>query len=146
VTEPEACFSPCFGGPFMVWHPTKYAQLLADKLKKHGAQTWLVNTGWSGGPFGVGQRMKIAHTRAIIDAIHSGALDRVELSEDPIFGVGVPKTCPGVPAEVLTPRRTWSDPKAYDETARKLAYRFRENFKAYEGGAASEIKAAGPRI
>jgi phosphoenolpyruvate carboxykinase (ATP) len=90
--------------------------------------------------------MKLGHTRAIIDAIHAGALDKVEVSEDPIFGVAVPKACPGVPGEVLVPRRTWADPKAYDETARKLAFRFRENFKNFEDAASAEVKAAGPRI
>jgi phosphoenolpyruvate carboxykinase (ATP) len=146
VTEPEATFSPCFGGPFLVWHPTKYAELLAEKLVEHKVKTWLVNTGWSGGPFGVGQRMKLSYTRALIDAIHGGALDNVEMVPDPIFGIAVPKACPGVPSEVLLPRQTWSEPKAYDEMARKLAFRFRENFKAYEDVASEETKAAGPKI
>jgi phosphoenolpyruvate carboxykinase (ATP) len=146
VTDPEATFSACFGGPFLVWHPTKYAELLADKIKKHGARVWLVNTGWTGGPFGVGSRMKLGHTRAIVDAIHAGALDSVETVEDPIFGFAIPKTCPNVPSEVLVPRNTWKDPARYDETARKLAFRFKQNFEKYEEGASEAVRSAGPRI
>jgi phosphoenolpyruvate carboxykinase (ATP) len=146
VTEPEATFSPCFGGPFLVWHPTKYAELLAEKLQAHGAQTWLVNTGWSGGAFGVGKRMKLAYTRAIVDAIHAGALDKVPTVNDEIFGVAVPTSCPGVPSEILAPRNTWSDKKAYEDTARKLAFLFRENFKKYEDAASEQIRSAGPRV
>jgi phosphoenolpyruvate carboxykinase (ATP) len=145
VQEPQVTFSPCFGGPFMVWHPTKYAELLASKLRTHGAQTWLVNTGWSGGPYGVGSRMKLSYTRAIVDAIHAGALDNVATIEDPIFGVAVPTACPNVPAEVLIPRNTWKDQGAYDRTATKLAQLFRENFRKYEQGASAEVKAAGPQ-
>ena len=146
VTEPKATFSPCFGGPFMVWHPAKYAELLAERLRTHKARTWLVNTGWSGGPYGVGARMKLAFTRAIIDAIHSGALDDAETVEDPLFGLAVPTGCPGVPSDILIPRNTWADPAAYDETARKLAFLFVENFKKYESGASAEVREAGPRI
>jgi phosphoenolpyruvate carboxykinase (ATP) len=146
VQEPQVTFSPCFGGPFMVWHPTKYAELLASKLRTHGAQTWLVNTGWSGGPYGVGSRMKLSYTRAIVDAIHAGALDNVATIEDPIFGVAVPTACPNVPAEVLIPRNTWKDQGAYDRTATKLAQLFRENFRKYEQGASAEVKAAGPKL
>ena len=146
VKDPEATFSACFGGPFLVWHPTKYAELLADKLRKHGAQTWLVNTGWSGGGHGVGARMKLKFTRAIIDAIHSGALDKIATVEDPIFGVGVPSECPGVPTEILVPRNTWADKAAYDTQAKKVATLFRDNFKKYEAQASDEIRAAGPRV
>jgi phosphoenolpyruvate carboxykinase (ATP) len=146
VTDPEATFSACFGGPFLAWHPTKYAELLADKIRKHGARVWLVNTGWTGGPFGVGHRMKISHTRAIVDAIHSGELDQVETVEDPIFGIHVPKSCPNVPSEVLFPRNTWKDPNKYDEQAKKLAFLFNENFKKYQDGASEAVRAAGPRI
>ncbi len=146
VTEPEATFSPCFGGPFLVWHPTKYAELLAEKVRKRGAQVWLVNTGWTGGAFGVGTRMALGHTRAIVDAIHSGALDKVPTAEDPIFGLAIPKECPGVPTDLLTPRNTWTDPKAYDATATKLAHLFRENFRQYEDQASDKIRAAGPRL
>ncbi|MGE0432747.1 MAG: phosphoenolpyruvate carboxykinase (ATP) [Planctomycetota bacterium] len=146
VKEPEATFSPCFGGPFLVWHPTKYAEMLAAKLQKHGAQTWLVNTGWSGGGYGVGSRMKLKFTRAIVDAIHSGELHGAATIADPVFGLAVPTACPGVPAEILQPRNTWKDAAAYDEKARKLAGLFRENFKKYEAGASDAIKAAGPRV
>ena len=146
VTEPEATFSACFGAPFLVWHPTKYAEMLAAKLEKHGAQTWLVNTGWTGGPYGVGARMSLPHTRAIIDAIHSGALDDVETVEDPIFGVAVPTKCPGVPSEVLIPKSTWRDGAKYDETARKLASLFKKNFEKYEDQASEAIRGAGPRL
>ncbi|MEZ4399352.1 MAG: phosphoenolpyruvate carboxykinase (ATP) [Kofleriaceae bacterium] len=145
VKDPEATFSACFGGPFLVWHPTKYAELLADKLRTHGAQTWLVNTGWSGGGYGVGSRMKLSFTRAIIDAIHSGALDQASTVEDPVFGVAVPTACPGVPPEILVPKNTWADKAAYDAQAAKVATLFRDNFKKYEAQASDEIRAAGPR-
>lgn len=146
VKDPEATFSPCFGGPFLVWHPTKYAGMLADKLRKHGAQTWLVNTGWSGGGFGVGSRMKLKYTRAIVDAIHAGALDKVATVDDPIFGLAIPTECPGVPTEMLVPRNTWSDKAAYDAQARKVAGLFRDNFRKYETHSTDEIRAAGPRL
>jgi phosphoenolpyruvate carboxykinase (ATP) len=146
VTDPEATFSPCFGGPFLVWHPAKYAELLAAKVREHDAQTWLINTGWSGGAFGVGSRMKLKYTRAMVDAIHSGALRSVDTVEDPIFGLAVPTGCPGVPSEVLIPRNTWKDPAAYDKTAHKLAHLFAENFKQYEDVANEETRAAAPRI
>ena len=146
VTDPEATFSPCFGGPFLVWHPAKYAELLSDKITKHGSSVWLVNTGWSGGPFGEGKRMKLAYTRAIVDAIHSGALEGVDTVEDPIFGVAIPSKVPGVPDEILQPKKTWSDDKKYDEMAKKLARDFVENFRQYESDTNDETKAAGPRI
>jgi phosphoenolpyruvate carboxykinase (ATP) len=146
VKEPSATFSPCFGGPFMVWHPGKYAELLADKLRKHGAQTWLVNTGWSGGAYGVGARMKLKYTRAIVDAIHAGTLHDVPTVEDVVFGLQVPTTCPDVPNEILIPRNTWGDKAAYDEKARRVASLFRDNFKKYEGGVTEEVRGAGPRL
>lgn len=146
VTDPEATFSPCFGGPFLVWHPTKYAELLAEKIRKHNAEVWLVNTGWTGGSFGVGQRMSLKHTRAIVDAIHDGSLKDVECVTDPIFGLAVPTTCPGVPDEVLQPRNTWADKDAYDATAKKLAGLFADNFKQYDSLASDEVKAAGPKL
>ena len=146
VTDPEATFSPCFGGPFLVWHPTKYAELLANKIKKHNAHTWLINTGWSGGPFGVGSRMKLAYTRKVVDAVHDGTLATAPTVTDPVFGVEVPTSCPGVPDEILVPKNTWKDQAKYDETAKKLAFLFRENFKAYEDKASDEVKAAGPKI
>ena len=146
VKDTEATFSACFGGPFLVWHPTKYAELLADKLRKHQAQTWLVNTGWTGGGHGVGSRMKLKFTRAIIDAIHSGALDKVKTVVDPVFGVAVPTECPGVPSEVLIPRNTWADKAAYDAQAKKVATLFRDNFKKYESQASDEVRGAGPKL
>ncbi|MCA9581743.1 MAG: phosphoenolpyruvate carboxykinase (ATP) [Myxococcales bacterium] len=145
VTDPEATFSPCFGGPFLVWHPTKYAEILAERIRKHGARTWLVNTGWSGGPHGVGARIKLKYTRAIIDAIHSGALNDVKVEVDPSFGLAVPVSCPEVPAEMLLPRNTWGDKDAYDRTAKKLAGLFVDNFTKYEKEASDAVKAAGPK-
>jgi phosphoenolpyruvate carboxykinase (ATP) len=145
VTEPQATFSTCFGAPFMVLHPGAYADLLGKKIQEHKAVCWLVNTGWSGGPYGEGSRMKIKHTRAMIRAILSGSLAKVETRPDPVFGVGVPVSCPDVPEEVLQPRGTWKDPGAYDEKARDLARRFNENFKKYEAGVSAEVRAAAPK-
>ncbi|RME24140.1 MAG: phosphoenolpyruvate carboxykinase (ATP) [Deltaproteobacteria bacterium] len=146
VVEPEATFSACFGAPFLVWHPARYAEMLAERIQKHGADTWLVNTGWTGGPYGVGHRMRIAHTRAIIDAIHAGELRDAPTVEDPVFGFAVPTVCTGVPPEVLIPRNTWADKEAYDATARKLARLFIDNFKTFESGASDAIRNAGPRL
>ncbi len=145
MTEPDPSFSACFGAAFLVWHPTKYAHMLAERVQKHGSRAWLVNTGWSGGPFGVGQRMSIRHTRAIIDAIHGGQLADAPTTEDPLFGLQVPKHCDGVPGETLFPRNTWKDKRAYDETAKKLAKLFCENFQQYSGVSSEDIRAAGPR-
>ncbi|HHO49610.1 MAG TPA: phosphoenolpyruvate carboxykinase (ATP) [Deltaproteobacteria bacterium] len=146
VDEPQATFSACFGAPFLVWHPGRYAEMLAEKLQRHGAQTWLVNTGWTGGPHGIGRRMSIAHTRAIIDGIHSGALLEAPVVEDPLFGFSIPTSCPGVPEGVLQPRHTWADKAAYDEAARKLAVLFVENFRQYEAGTSPVVGQAGPRL
>ena len=146
VIEPEATFSACFGAAFLVLHPARYAELLAEKMREHQVHAWLVNTGWSGGPYGVGARMKLAYTRAAIDAIHGGALADAPCREDPVFGLQVPTTCPGVPGEMLVPRNTWTDQKAYDRMARRLAHQFHENFARYADGAAEEIRAAGPRV
>jgi phosphoenolpyruvate carboxykinase (ATP) len=145
VTEPQATFSPCFGGPFLVWHPAKYADLLAQKMKKHGAHVWLVNTGWSGGPPGVGSRMKLTTTRAIIDAIHAEQLVNAPTTPDPVFGFDVVTACPQVPPEVLVPRRAWKDADAYDAAARKLAGLFRDNFESHAAGVSAEVLAAGPK-
>ncbi|HEX9918328.1 MAG TPA: phosphoenolpyruvate carboxykinase [Pyrinomonadaceae bacterium] len=145
VTEPEATFSTCFGAPFMVLHPGTYADLLGQKLTRHKANCWLVNTGWSGGPYGEGQRMKIKYTRAMIRAILNGSLSKVETVPDPIFGVGVPVSCPDVPAEVLTPRNTWKDPAAYDRKALELAERFNRNFTKYADGVSAEVRAVAPK-
>ncbi len=131
VTEPQATFSACFGAAFMVWHPLKYAELLAEKLQKHHARAWLVNTGWTGGGYGVGQRMSLSHTRAIIDAIHNGSLESVPRKTDPVFGLEVPEACPGVPSELLMPRNAWPDQAAYDQAAAKLASLFQQNFQQF---------------
>ena len=146
ITEPQATFSPCFGGPFLVWHPTKYAGLLAEKIRTHGAHVWLVNTGWSGGAFGTGKRMKLAFTRAIIDAIHAGTLADAPTSPDPVFGFAVLTAVPGVPREILIPRDTWSDKSAFDATAAKLARLFIANFEEYKSLASPEVLAASPQI
>lgn len=146
VNEPEATFSACFGAAFIVWHPSKYAELLAEKMEQHGATAWLVNTGWSGGPYGVGSRIKLKYTRAIIDAIHNGSLDEVATTIDPLFGLAVPTHCPGVPSEILVPRNTWADTDAYDAQAEKLAQLFIQNFAQYKAGSSEAINAAGPRI
>jgi phosphoenolpyruvate carboxykinase (ATP) len=144
VTEPQATFSPCFGGPFLVWHPMKYAGLLAEKIERHGAHVWLVNTGWSGGAYGIGARMKLGLTRAIIDAIHSGALQSAPTSTDPVFGLQVITACPEVPPHLLMPRDAWPDKAAYDATARKLAGLFTANFAQYAGQVTPAVAAAGP--
>jgi phosphoenolpyruvate carboxykinase (ATP) len=144
VTEPKATFSTCFGAPFLPLPPSKYASMLGEKIARHGSRVWLVNTGWSGGPYGVGKRMKIGYTRAMIRAALSGALDGVSFSKDPVFNLEIPASCPAVPSDVLNPRNTWSDPSAYDAQAKKLAMMFRENFKVFEGTVGADVIAAGP--
>jgi phosphoenolpyruvate carboxykinase (ATP) len=146
VTEPSATFSACFGGPFLVWHPNKYAELLARKIEQYGTRAWLVNTGWSGGAYGTGNRIKLAHTRAIVDAIHAGVLVKAETQSDPEFGLNVVTQCPNVPSEILIPRNVWSDKAAYEATAKKLAGLFAKNFATYETGVSAEVKAAGPVV
>ena len=145
IKEPEATFSTCFGAPFMVLHPGVYADLLGKKMDRHDAACWLINTGWSGGAYGVGKRMKIGYTRAMIRAILSGELAKIETATDPIFGVNVPVSCPDVPAEVLQPRNTWADKEAYDRQASDLARRFNENFKKYEAGVTDAVRAVAPK-
>jgi phosphoenolpyruvate carboxykinase (ATP) len=144
ITEPTTTFSPCFGGPFLVWHPAKYAELLAEKMAAHKANVWLVNTGWSGGSYGTGSRMKLSLTRAIMNAIHEGKLRDAPTSRDPHFGFDVVTACPGVPPEVLDPRATWANKSAYDSTAKRLAGLFVQNFKQFEAGVSSEVRAAAP--
>jgi len=139
VTEPQATFSACFGEPFMPLHPTIYAELLAEKVRKHGANVWLVNTGWTGGPYGVGSRMSLAHTRAIIHAILDGTLADVETQQESFFGLAIPTSCPGVPDAVLNPIETWDDKSAYEEKARDLASRFVDNFKKYKDRVSEEV-------
>src|SRR5580765_4853863 len=132
VTEPKATFSTCFGSPFLPLPPSRYAEMLGHRIDRHRSRVWLVNTGWTGGAYGTGKRMKIAYTRAMIDAVLSGALDEVAYERDPLFNIDVPKSCPDVPADVLNPKKTWADPAAYDAQAMKLANMFAENFKAFE--------------
>jgi phosphoenolpyruvate carboxykinase (ATP) len=146
VTEPSATFSTCFGAPFLPLNPNVYATMLGQRIAAHNARVWLVNTGWTGGPHGVGSRMKIAYTRAMIRAALSGALDAVEYARHPIFNVEVPTSCPHVPAAVLDPRGTWSDPAAYDAQAAKLAGMFVENFKTFAGDVDAAVVTAGPRV
>ncbi|MGE0659419.1 MAG: phosphoenolpyruvate carboxykinase [Reyranellaceae bacterium] len=143
--EPQATFSTCFGAPFMPRHPTVYAKLLGEKMARHNTRCWLVNTGWSGGAYGVGQRMKIAHTRAMVRAALDGSLAKAAATPDPNFGVLVPQSCPDVPASVLNPKNTWNDKGAYDETARDVAQRFQNNFRQFEGHVDDQVKKAAIR-
>ncbi|MSO20963.1 MAG: phosphoenolpyruvate carboxykinase [Acidobacteria bacterium] len=145
VKEPQATFSTCFGAPFMALQPSVYANLLKEKLNKHKAQCWLVNTGWGGGPFGVGKRISIAHTRAIIRAILDGKLKDVPTKADPVFGLNIPESCDGVPKEILTPRSTWANPAEYDIKAKDLAARFANNFETFAPTVSKEVTASGPR-
>lgn len=145
ISEPEVAFSPCFGGPFLVWHPAKYAELLAERLRRHRAQCWLLNTGWTGGAVGEGHRIPLRVTRALLDAIHDGRLAEVPTQADPVFGLQVPRHCPGVDSSLLNPRATWTDGQRYDATAKHLAELFRKNFEPYRSGVAPEVAQAGPR-
>ena len=132
ITEPQATFSTCFGAPFMALHPSVYAELLGEKINKHKATCWLVNTGWSGGAYGVGSRMKISYSRALINAAIDGTLDTISFEKEPFFGLNIPKSCPGVPTEVLYPRNVWADKAAYDTTAANLLKKFQSNFEQYK--------------
>ncbi|WP_396214860.1 phosphoenolpyruvate carboxykinase (ATP) [Gemmatimonas sp.] len=145
VTEPQATFSACFGAVFLVWHPTKYAEMLGELLKQHGSQVWLVNTGWSGGAYGTGKRMKLGYTRAMVRAALDGSLATAEFNADPIFGLHLPKSVAGVPDEVLNPRGTWANGAEYDTQATKLAGMFRENIKKFGDAVSPAILAAGPK-
>jgi phosphoenolpyruvate carboxykinase (ATP) len=144
VKEPQATFSACFGEPFMPMHPGVYADLLSSKMAEHGATAWLINTGWSGGAYGVGQRMKIRYTRAMLNAALDGDLDNVAYVTDERFGFEVPTSCPGVPEDVLQPRGTWGDGADYDATADQLARMFNENFARYAEGVSDDVNAAAP--
>ena len=143
-SEPQAAFSTCFGAPFMVHHPTVYAELLSKKIQQHGCKVWLVNTGWTGGPYGVGSRMRLDYTRAMIHAAMEGKLDDVETRPDPVFGIGVPVAVPGVPQDLLNPRQTWDDPAAYDAQAHKLAQMFHAHFAEFADQASEAVRHAGP--
>ncbi|MCB9113082.1 MAG: phosphoenolpyruvate carboxykinase (ATP) [Anaerolineales bacterium] len=144
--EPEITFSACFGGPFMVHHPYKYAELLKNKIERYGVTCWLVNTGWVGGPYGVGKRISIKYTRALLNAALEGKLNSVEFKKDPIFGFEVPKTCPNVPEDVLDPSSSWGDKKEYDRRYKDLAMRFKQNFGKFEDGTPKEVVEAGPKV
>ncbi len=146
VTEPQATFSACFGKAFLPLHPTRYAELLGEKLDKQDVKVWLVNTGWSGGGYGIGKRMKLAYTRAMITAALNGELAEVEFVEHPVFGLKMPTHCEGVPLEILNPRNTWADPHQYDLNANELAAAFIENFKQFDADANEEMRASLPKI
>jgi len=146
VMEPSATFSACFGAPFMVLHPSRYAELLAAKIKEHNVDCWLVNTGWTGGPYGEGERMPIKHTRMLLNAALDGSLKDVEFVEDPIFGLSVPQSCAGVPVEILNPRNTWSNKEAYDAKAKHLAELFIKNFEQYAEETPEDVRASGPKF
>ena len=144
VTEPKETFSACFGAPFLPRHPNVYATMLGEKIGRLGVQCWLVNTGWTGGPFGTGSRMKLPLTRAMVRAALAGQLDRTPTVREPAFGLAVPTDVPGVPADVLLPRRTWADPAAYDAQAARLADSFRKNFEQFESSIHGAVREAGP--
>jgi phosphoenolpyruvate carboxykinase (ATP) len=146
ITEPKPTFSACFGAPFMPLHPGVYAHMLGDKMQKYKVNVWLINTGWTAGPNGVGHRMKLSYTRAMITAALEGKLNNSEYETDPVFGMAVPKQCPGVPSDILTPKNTWADKNAYDEKAKYLAGLFIRNFEKYAGGVNDEVRAAAPKI
>jgi phosphoenolpyruvate carboxykinase (ATP) len=144
VTEPSATFSSCFGAPFLPRHPSVYAKMLGERLREHGAAVWLINTGWSGGAYGTGSRMKLPHTRAMVHAALGGKLAGVKFQGDPVFGLAVPTSVPGVPSDVLTPRDTWPDSAGYDTAAAKLAKMFQDNFARFADQVSAEVRAAGP--
>ncbi len=146
VTEPKPTFSACFGAPFLPMHPGTYAHMLGEKMQKHKVNVWMINTGWTGGPYGIGSRMKLKFTRAMITAALDGHLNSAEFTIDPIFGVAIPRECPNVPVEVLNPRNTWADKNAYDEKAKYLAGLFVKNFEKYSSGVSAEVLAAAPKI
>ncbi len=146
VTEPKPTFSACFGAPFLPLHPGKYAMMLGKKMQENDVNVWMVNTGWTGGPYGIGNRMKLKFTRAMITAALRGELNSVQFKADPIFGVAIPEECPDVPTEVLTPINTWADKSAFDEKAKYLAGLFLKNFEKYASGVSAEVLAAAPKI
>jgi phosphoenolpyruvate carboxykinase (ATP) len=146
VTEPKSTFSACFGAPFLPLHPGRYAAMLGEKLRSNQVTVWLINTGWTGGPYGIGNRMKLAYTRAMISAALEGKLAQVDYEIHPIFGMAMPLWCPNVPENILNPRNTWSDKEAYDKAARNLAAQFINNFEKYAQGVHAEVLAAAPKI
>ena len=146
VTEPQTTFSACFGAPFLPLHPTQYAEMLGEKMNEHNVNIWLVNTGWTGGSYGVGNRMKLSYTRAMITAALNGSLADQQFVKQDIFGLNIPTSCPNVPDELLNPRNTWTDKDAYDKKASELAQAFVENFAKFEDKANNEILEAAPKI
>ena len=147
VTEPQTTFSACFGAVFLPLHPTKYAEMLGQKMDENpDINVWLINTGWTGGSYGTGSRMKLPYTRAMITAALNGQLDEVKFTKHPVFGMMVPGAVPGVPSEILDPRNTWADKEAYDRTANSLAEKFVTNFQKYAEYANEEILAGAPRV
>ncbi len=146
ITEPNATFSACFGAPFLPLHPSKYAEMLGENIAKHKPNVWMLNTGWTGGPYGVGERIRLRYTRALLDAALSGELSQSEFQTDPVFGFEVPLSAPKVPSDLLIPRNDWEDSEAYDAAANKLAAMFQANFKDFEAGASKKISQAGPKV
>ena len=146
VTEPKPTFSACFGAPFLPLHPGKYAHMLGEKMQKNKVNVWMINTGWTGGPYGIGNRMKLKYTRAMITAALEGKLNNSEFEMHPVFGMAIPKECPNVPAEILNPRNTWTDKMAYDEKTKFLANLFIKNFAKYKDGVTAEVLAAQPKL
>jgi phosphoenolpyruvate carboxykinase (ATP) len=146
ITEPQPNFSACFGAPFMPLHPTKYAEMLSTKMKEANVKVWLINTGWTGGPYGTGSRMKLKFTRAMITAALKGELDSVEFVNDDVFGIALPQSCPNVPSEILNPRNTWENPELYDTKASELAHKFEANFAKFAAFANDEILLGAPII
>jgi len=145
ITEPQTVFSACFGAPFLPLHPTRYAEMLGKKMEENKVNIWLINTGWSGGPYGIGQRMKLKYTRAMITAALQGELENVKFKKHDIFGLNMPTSCPGVPPEVMDPRETWKDKEAYDQKVNELAKSFIKNFSKYEEFATQEILKGAPK-
>lgn len=146
VTEPQLTFSACFGGPFLPLHPAKYAEMFGEKIQKHKVNVWLINTGWSGGPYGIGKRINLPYTRTIINAAINGNLAKVEFETHPVFGLKIPKSCPGVPSEMLNPRNTWKNKDDYDVKANELAKALIKNFKTFQASVNKEIINASPKV
>jgi phosphoenolpyruvate carboxykinase (ATP) len=146
ITEPQTTFSACFGAPFLPLHPAQYAEMLGKKMQQHSVNVWLINTGWTGGAYGTGSRMKLSYTRAMITAALEGKLTDVDFETHPVFGLQMPTSCPNVPAEVLNPRNTWADKNAYDVKANELAEAFNKNFDKFASQASEEILAARPKV